>query len=194
MNKIDTKSNLRNKYKKIREDVLFNIEKTIIKEVKKEIESRLRDNTLNDYLAIYWPLYGEIDLRSLKKDFKLPIALPASTKEGTINYHKWSNMPLKSDFNGIPSPLEAQIVKPQEISLLLVPAIAIDYQGYRLGYGGGFFDRLRVNKQWRSIPSMVVLPKACISETPLPQDSYDIPFDGWINEQGSFLAKSRTYV
>ena len=65
-----------------------------------------------------------------------------------------------------------------------MPALAIDQEGYRLGYGGGYFDRLRQNKEWRSIPSFIIISQNCISESPLPRNSWDIPFNGWINENG----------
>ena len=40
--------------------------------------------------------------------------------------------------------------------------------------------------KWKSIPSLGVLPKVCVSKKPLPRDSWDIPFDGWINEEEFF--------
>ena len=141
---------------------------------------------IKGYLGLYWPLDSEVDLRCLKVNLKTPVALPASNKEGQINYHPWIDTPLKKDCFGIPAPLDQPVLKAKEMSLLLVPALAIDQNGYRLGYGGGFFDRLRARSSWRSITSLVVLPKACVSKQPLPMDSWDIPFHGWINEDGNF--------
>ena len=68
--------------------------------------------------------------------------------------------------------------------LLLVPALAIDRTGIRLGYGGGYYDRLRADPTWASVPAWVVLPSACISSEPLPRDAWDVPFTGWITEHG----------
>ena len=86
--------------------------------------------------------------------------------------------------NGIPSSTSFPFLKPQEIILLLIPALAIDSKGNRLGYGGGFFDRLRAKPHWKQIPALAVLPKDCVSRTFLPTDSWDIPLDGWIDEEG----------
>jgi 5-formyltetrahydrofolate cyclo-ligase len=66
---------------------------------------------------------------------------------------------------------------------LLVPALACDRQGFRLGYGGGWFDRLRSAAHWRAVPALAVLPQGCLVEQ-LPHDSWDVPFDGWLHEGG----------
>jgi 5,10-methenyltetrahydrofolate synthetase len=136
------------------------------------------------HIGIYWPLKGEIDIRFIKELNKQKIALPSSSKSKGINYHHWSNDQLKIDSNGIPAPIGKTAIKPNEISILLVPAISIDQEGYRLGYGGGYFDRLRQKNLWLSIPSFVVISNNCISKKPLPRDKWDVPFNGWISEKG----------
>ena len=136
------------------------------------------------YIGIYWPLKGEVDIRFIKEIHKQKIALPSSCKTKGISYHHWSNNPLKLDSNGIPSPRLKNTISPKDISILLVPAIAIDQNGYRLGYGGGYFDRLRQKDLWSTIPSFVVISDNCISKEPLPRDKWDVPFSGWISEKG----------
>ena len=84
----------------------------------------------------------------------------------------------------IPAPKKVNAIKPNDISILLVPAIAIDQEGYRLGYGGGYFDRLRQRDLCFAIPSFVVISNNCISKKPLPRDRWDVPFNGWISEKG----------
>ena len=76
--------------------------------------------------------------------------------------------------------------------LWVVPALAIDRRGVRLGYGGGYYDRLRQQTPWRAVQALVVLPSACITDTPLPHDHWDITFDGWISEKGSGRALATT--
>ena len=75
-------------------------------------------------------------------------------------------------------------MRPQQLSLLLVPALAIDATGIRLGYGGGYYDRLRANNDWAKVPAWAVLPSICFSSAPLPRDPWDVPFHGWITEFG----------
>ncbi len=182
------------KYKNIREIVLPKVEELITQEVNKEINRLVIINKLQGYLGLYWPLKNEVDLRRLKNNLRLRIALPASNRGGLITYRPWRGSSLRNDDYGIPAPLNEPILKASELSLLIVPALAVDLNGYRIGYGGGFFDRLRSQKNWRAIPSIVVLPKACVSHEPFPKDSWDIPFDGWINEDGYFRSILRAYL
>ena len=136
------------------------------------------------YIGIYWPLKGEIDIRFIKEIKNQKVALPSSSKNKGICYRPWSNNRLKIDSNNIPAPTGESAINPKDISILFVPAIAIDQKGYRLGYGGGYFDRLRQKDLWFSIPSFVVISNNCISKKPLPREKWDVPFNGWISEKG----------
>ena len=136
------------------------------------------------YIGIYWPLKGEVDIRFIKEINNHKTALPSSSKTKGISYHHWSNNQLEIDSNNIPAPTKKNAINPDDISILFSPAIAIDQEGYRLGYGGGYFDRLRQKDLWFSIPSFLVISNNCISKEPLPRDRWDIPFNGWISEKG----------
>ena len=138
------------------------------------------------YIGIYWPLKGEVDIRFMKKINTFKIALPCSSRTKGINYHHWSDNHLELDSNRIPAPVKENTINARDISILFIPAIAIDRDGYRLGYGGGYFDRLRENDLWLSIPSFVVISDNCISKFPLPRDKWDLPFNGWISEKGLY--------
>ena len=85
---------------------------------------------------------------------------------------------------GIPAPLNQPPLTADQLDLLLVPALAVDQNGIRLGYGGGYYDRLRTQPPWRRIPALVVLPGACVTRRALPRDPWDRAFDGWVSEQG----------
>lgn len=95
-----------------------------------------------------------------------------------------SRQELRSDAFSIPAPLLAPALKPAQLSLLLIPALAIDRNGMRLGYGGGCYDRLLSQPGWSALPVMAVLPEACIHSDPLPVAPWDQPVDGWITELG----------
>ena len=136
------------------------------------------------YIGIYWPLEGEIDIRFVKDISNQKVVLPKSCKNKGLSYMHWSNNEMVLDSNRIPVPKGENTINPGDISILFTPALAIDKQGYRLGYGGGYFDRLRKDNLWFSIPSFVVISNNCISQKPLPIDSWDMPFDGWISEKG----------
>tara|TARA_B100001250_G_scaffold393305_1_gene395970 strand:+ start:209 stop:796 length:588 start_codon:yes stop_codon:yes gene_type:complete len=161
----------------------------IHKKIKSNVKSALpvllnKYHAEGKYIGIYWPLKGEVDIRFIKEVNNEKTALPSSSKLKGLNYHHWSNNQLKLDSNRIPAPMKGKVIDPSEISILFVPAIAIDQEGYRLGYGGGYFDRLRKKDLWISIPSFVVISNNCISKKPLPRDKWDLPFSGWISENG----------
>ncbi len=61
----------------------------------------------------------------------------------------------------------------RSIDLIVVPALAVDKNNYRLGYGGGFYDRFLANKPSTKI---VCIPSQLIVETVYPE-SFDIPVD-----------------
>ncbi len=189
----DTKESERVKFKSIRSKVLPYVHRKIFLEVIKTLEKNKDHLNRNSHVGLYWPIQGEVDIREIKLISKFPIALPASSRNGVITYHKWGIRPLKKDVFGIPSPLDEPALKAEEISILLVPAIAIDVDGYRLGSGGGYFDRLRSYSNWCSIPSLVIIPKACVSNKPLPREQWDIPFDGWITEEGESYRPKNNY-
>jgi 5-formyltetrahydrofolate cyclo-ligase len=81
-----------------------------------------------------------------------------------------------------PSPASQQ-VEPDRVDLILVPAVAIDRSGYRLGYGGGYYDRLRADPLWRKIPTIGVVFDFAAVET-LPIESWDLPLDAVCTELG----------
>ena len=147
------------------------------------------------HLGLYWPLAGEVDLRSLQALLPNQLALPAITAPpgdpaARLVYRPWrSSDVLEPDGCGIPAPA-AQAAAPDEgalaaeqLGLLLIPALACDATGIRLGYGGGWYDRLRADPTWAQVPALAVLPRGCRVEQ-LPRDPWDVPLQGWIDEDG----------
>ncbi len=183
--KVKELKNLKRKeYLSIRSKVSRNTGKLIKLQVIDFLKRIEFNNKRKGYLGIYWPLAGEIDLRDLKVDFPNNIALPVCINKNEMLYHSWGESPLQEDHAGIPAPIHESPLKPELLELLLVPAIAIDKGGFRLGYGGGYFDLLRSSSDWRKVPALVITPQICVSKNDLPREEWDIPFDGWITEQG----------
>ena len=143
-------------------------------------------------LGTYWPLAGEADLRDLGPALADRLALP-SVEQGQLRYRAWREaQPLQADACGIPAPLAAgPALDAGELALLLVPALAVDGAGYRLGYGGGWYDRLRADPAWARVPALAVLPAACRRQQ-LPHDPWDVPLAGWLSEDGLYWCGSGT--
>ena len=185
----------RTEYNLIRNSNSSLIHEKIKLKVKSTLNTLLKKyHVKGKYIGIYWPLKGEVDIRFIKEISNEKVALPSSSKTKGITYHHWSNNQLEIDSNNIPAPTGKNIIHPIDISILLVPAIAIDQEGYRLGYGGGYFDRLRQRDLWFSIPSFVVLSNNCISKDPLPRDRWDVPFNGWISEKDLHQIEATKYL
>jgi 5-formyltetrahydrofolate cyclo-ligase len=93
-------------------------------------------------------------------------------------WHSWQpGDPLETGAFGIREPLaNALILSPDQVDLILVPAVACDWRGYRLGYGGGFYDRLLNDPEWSEKPTIgIVFEFARLPE--LPIDPWDKPLD-----------------
>ena len=91
----------------------------------------------------YYPINFEVDdlelLKKLEKN-KFNISLPVIKKNFQMNFYKWSFSDLlKINKYGIPEPESKNIVYPD---VLLIPLVAFDKDLNRLGYGGGYYDRL----------------------------------------------------
>ena len=143
-------------------------------------------------LGLYWPLKHEPDLLGLTRVLPQQIALPSVWPSQGLMYLPWSNgQLLNKDSCGVPAPMRGPALKPEQLGLLLVPCLSCTRQGLRLGYGGGWYDRLRAQRSWRAVPALVVLPSACLA-TCLPEDPWDVPFDGWLDEHGIHI-KPRPY-
>ena len=181
----------RKEYNLLRNSNSSSIHEKIKLNVKSTLKLHFKKHALKgDYIGIYWPLKGEVDIRFIKEIYNKKVALPSSCKTKGISYHKWSSDKLTLDSNRIPSPKGENAIDPKDISILFVPGLAIDQEGYRLGYGGGYFDRLRQKDLWFSIPSFVVITNNCISKEPLPRNKWDLPFNGWISEKGLHLIEA----
>ena len=94
-------------------------------------------------IGFYWPFKGEIDLRHLVRDFiaqGAEAALPVVVEKGRpLEFWAWRpRMKLGRGIWNIPIPAEREPVRP---TALLVPVVGFDAAGYRLGYGGGYYDR-----------------------------------------------------
>lgn len=94
-------------------------------------------------VGFYWPVRGEPDLRDavgawLAGDTRRVAAMPIVTGT-TLTFHQWTpDGPMQAGAYGIPVPAHGRAVQPD---CLLIPCVGFDSARYRLGYGGGYYDR-----------------------------------------------------
>jgi len=169
------KSKLRKKILKIREkihkqNIKINFNQ-IIKIIKKE-------NINKKIIGGYYPVNFEIDDLVLLKKFEKKnfiISLPVIKKNFQMDFYKWSfSDPLKVNKYGIPEPQTKSIVYPD---ILLIPLVAFDKNLNRLGYGGGYYDRLiqKISKDKKIIKIGLALSVQKIDKVPI--NVYDQKLD-----------------
>ena len=94
-------------------------------------------------LAFYWPIRAEPDLRDVVADWleagtHRVAAMPAVSGP-ILNFLAWTrHAPMRAAEFNIPVPAHGRPVQPDA---LLIPCVGFDAQRYRLGYGGGYYDR-----------------------------------------------------
>lgn len=138
-------------------------------------------------ILAYFSIRQEPTLASL---FHLPYDWGFPRCEGkALVWHRWSPTephPLPVGKFNIPEPpSHAPTLNVHEVDLILVPAVACDHRGYRLGYGGGFYDRLLSSPAWAAKPTIgVVFEFARLPE--LPIDPWDRPLQAICTDVGFF--------
>jgi 5-formyltetrahydrofolate cyclo-ligase len=102
----------------------------------------------------------------------------------SLVWHSWQpQSSLNKGAFGIlePSP-NAPIINPVDVDLILIPAVAGDEKGYRLGYGGGFYDRMLATPEWQNVPTIgIIFDFAYVKE--LPVEIWDRSLDAICTEE-----------
>ncbi|WP_008310941.1 5-formyltetrahydrofolate cyclo-ligase [Leptolyngbya sp. PCC 6406] len=140
----------------------------------------------------YWSFRGEPDLSPLmapRMDRRRVWGLPRC-QEKELVWHQWQGaQSLVTGAFGIAEPAPtAPLISPALVDLILVPAVACDVQGYRLGYGGGFYDRLLSQPLWRGKPTIAIVFEYARLPT-VPRDPWDQPLRGICTETGLYLGE-----
>ena len=143
-------------------------------------------------IGAYWPIKGEFDplpaLHRWKEDGELleqpvrrRIGLPVVDREKkTLQFHAWyPGCPMEEDAYNIPKPKDTEVIVP---TLLFVPCVGYGAGGYRLGYGGGFYDRTLAALQTK--PFTVGLGFAQGFLPDLEPEPHDVPLEAILNENG----------
>jgi 5-formyltetrahydrofolate cyclo-ligase len=147
-----------------------------------ELLDRLNPQTV----GFCWPFRGEADLREFLSLWRAQgpnrtLALPVVHDEvASMAFHSWRpGVAMGADRFGIPFPQGTPVVHPD---LLVVPLNGFDARGYRIGYGGGFFDRTLAQLSPAPVTVGVGFEIARLDD--VQPESHDVPLDWIVTEAG----------
>ena len=120
------------------------------------------------------PLFGEV----LKRGSKL--ALPKVTGDDLELLYIDTPLCLEEGAYGIPEPYAGERAYPGEIDFIAVPGIAFDKEGYRIGFGKGYYDKLLKRV---SAPKVGVAYSFQVLDR-VPRENWDEPVDMIVTEEG----------
>lgn len=138
-------------------------------------------------IAAYWPMGSEIDIRDALNrlhDRGLVLLLPVVVrKRAALEFRRWQpDQPLQDDQEGIPAPGED--AAPDTPVTVLVPLVAVDRDGYRLGYGGGYYDRTLAALRGAGPVTAIGVAFGGQLVDRLPRREWDQPLDALVTERG----------
>lgn len=145
----------------------------------------------SDTLLIYSPIDGEINVDPIAQEALRrgkTVAYPISHKGGIMTFHSVTSLDeLIPGGRGIKEPPVSNPVcsGSTENTLCIVPAFLFDSDGYRLGYGGGYYDRYLANFRGNKLGvvySEFILPR-------VPRGRYDIAVDILVSEKGARVTR-----
>ena len=144
---------------------------------------------------VFVSMKNEIDTYPLLKNaLKIGkrLCVPKITGDGTMNAVEIKDLSeLESGKFGIPEPLECcPIVKKDKIDLILLPCLAADEQGNRLGKGGGFYDRFCEKISCKKI---ILCPESLLTESKIiPTEAHDVTADAVATETRIIKVRKQT--
>ena len=130
-------------------------------------------------IALFWPIerMAEVDLSALDRAARAAgkrVYYPGGTAESPELLAVDDPSALEDRGRGYPEPPpSSRVARRGEISLLVVPALAIGPTGHRLGYGGGYYDRLQ---RAHCPPAVGVAVAHSFQLLPeVPHEDHDVP-------------------
>ena len=139
-------------------------------------------------ILAYMPIKGEADLTALldrhpEKQWILPRIIPE--EDHRMVFHPYDAARLARHPFGMAEPAaDLPTIPPEAMQLALVPGLAFDRRGWRLGYGGGYFDRFLKSFAGTSVG---IAFHALFLDS-LPHDQFDFPVQWILTENGIYKA------
>ncbi len=168
------KKTLREQYKTIRKDIPNKDKKS-----KKILEALINNPLFQEakVIAFYNSFKDEVDTKELMavaKNMGKTILLPRTLSYDLIFFEINKDTKFKKSEFGIDEPVGGKVYSLEMVDLVIVPGLAFDKEGNRLGYGGGYYDRYL---EFTKLPSIGICFQEQISDTLLPTTEQDMKVD-----------------
>lgn len=185
----DMRNEIKLRKRQLRKELLAR-QYSLSTEYKKAASEKIRERVFKnrDYLEadtifIYSGMENEVDTSKIIYDALSRGKRVAVPKVLSLRYMEaWrinSIDDLKPGKYGILEPQEgSEVIKPEDIDLVFVPCVSFNMFGYRLGYGGGFYDTFLPKGKFKKI--IIAYHKMVYED--IPTDKFDIKADGIITE------------
>jgi 5-formyltetrahydrofolate cyclo-ligase len=176
---VRSKPSIRKEFKSIRESLKADpsLQANALLQLQKLILELLKEDTI---ISAYYPIGAEPDvlpLLNLCHERHIPCALPRIKPDKSLEFLLYSsNTPTRKNSFGIPEPYDSDIVSP---TIIIVPLLACDLKGNRLGYGLGHYDRYlsKARKTNKSLITIGLCYEDQIYQGDLPKEPHDQKLD-----------------
>ena len=141
-------------------------------------------------VAAFWPFDGEPDLTFALNTLAtrgVTVALPVreAGAKARMDMHRWRPQSIMRENRlHILEPVDEQRLDPADIEILVIPLVAWDNQGNRLGMGAGFYDRFLAPLRTSAAPMRVGAAYGLQEVAKVPANDRDIPLHALLCEQG----------
>ncbi len=171
------RAELLNKRSSLSEDQVISASNLVIERVLK-----LPDYQSSKVVGSYFGVRGEIDPSPLLSFSEPRHAFPVIQSDGKLSFII-PDGPLKDGPYGIPEPVLGLKVEPRNLDMVLIPLVAADLSGNRIGHGAGFYDKTFSFHRSEGSPCLVGLAHEFQIVPSLDPEPWDIPLDLIVTEK-----------
>ncbi|MBT8198972.1 MAG: 5-formyltetrahydrofolate cyclo-ligase [Acidimicrobiia bacterium] len=142
------------------------------------------------WILLYMPLKGEPDVTGLMDGLvNSSFATTRTPLKGPLTIHP-ADVPMERHRFGYMQPAaDAEEIEPSMIDVVLVPGLAFDRRGNRLGWGAGYYDQLLVRMEPETYTVGVVPQERIVLS--LPHEAHDVPVSHLVTEDGVVAASKK---
>lgn len=136
-------------------------------------------------VMVFWSFASEVDTRPIVADLLergCTVALPRLEHGDIVPVRHEAGDPMAPSAFGMLEPKGGSVVPPDELDVVIAPGLVFDRHGYRLGYGGGYYDRLFGRTTPDAAKVGIAFALQVLDE--VPHGRRDVPVDVIVTEAG----------